>query len=476
MDEDSDDNGHLEERPKEVNDTPMNGASINDMQTGQANNRVRVYPVSHAGPYEVFIREINAPISYVWITRKLLSIFTERDFVEIKKHSKGKIRAVFRTLENANKAVMEKLLPGFRMYIPSKSVEVYGVIKIDVAEDIKEISKSGVGKFKQPLMGAAKILDVYQMYRNVKEIDGTVNKTLSRSVKVTFAGSILPHWVEVNHCLIPVRIFNPIIMVCNKCKGFHHTSKYCKAKCLVCKSEHKNNECLLTDKECPHCNSFHNDIRECPKFKEKKLKLVKANSNKLKMSYAEALAPPVLIQNPYEALATPSTSSGSNNLIKMKIPFNFSNINSYAIRRKRNVREMKGTDENLLKKEAVKKKRMDGNTQNDGPRVPQGLQADQEEISPVHNQKKKKKKRKKTEDPSEETDSPRVPPGFRADQGSKVVSSVKAILESLNISPLWRTILDAIVLPLLEKMLPIVSKWFSSGLPFLIAQLNSTNV
>lgn len=230
----------------------------------------RKYLPSFKGPYTVFIREKNSKIlpirSAIYLNK------TYKSIVEIKRQQ-NKMRILLSNIEEANSIGADPILSSFHVYIPSTYVEVEGSINFnDVMdlEDLNDLKKYGKGHFNNTLLSD---IEIVQVRRLTRKADPNI-LVLTNTVKVTFAGRILPDYVVIEGLRIKVRAFFNNPMYCNTCQQFNHTAKYCsrKPKCAQCEGSHETNKCdkpEIDKSRCPHCKTQHGTgIRNCPYFAE----------------------------------------------------------------------------------------------------------------------------------------------------------------------------------------------------------------
>ncbi|KYN29943.1 hypothetical protein ALC57_00613 [Trachymyrmex cornetzi] len=113
----------------------------------------------------------------------------------------------------------------------------------------------------------AKILDVQRLNRRVIK-EGKVEYVPSRTIRIRFAGQLLPQEVFIYKVRHEVRPFIPRPRVCNQCHRIGHVSAACKGapRCLYC-GENKHDFCQQREEtpRCINCNGNHwaNDSN-CP--------------------------------------------------------------------------------------------------------------------------------------------------------------------------------------------------------------------
>ena len=406
--------------------------------TNNVKPRIRLFPTKHEGPFHVYLRKINMPIKYLTISRKILQKFDRSKIVKIDEINKFKVRVEFKNSDDANNFVRDDLLSEYRKYILSEKVEISGIIDLDDLEDVKYLLESGVGSFRNAILNEKiKILEVFPLYKN--SINGNIStKIFSGRAKVTFEGSILPNYVSIDKWNIPVKVFNPNVMSCKKCGKFNHTEKVCLDKCLKCKQVHDIDQCPKKTESCPHCGANHENLRECPMLITLIQRAAVKNKNKVKTTYAQAVAS----ANRFHSLATTELT-----VVEESMPSSsksFVNINMNAIGKQKTIKRIKRRLSPTSKK-IVNAVRMN---------VP----------------KKSKTDSANTQEGSEE-EKARIPPGFRKqEQSSSTISAVvEQICNMFQLAPQWKTLILNILVPLLEKIKPILSTFLSSIAPLILS-------
>lgn len=168
----------------------------------------RKYLPSFKGPYTVYIRETR---SQIWPIKCAIYLNkTYKSIVEIKRQQ-NKMRVLLSDIEEANALGADPQLAIFHVYIPSTYVEVEGSINyndvIDL-EDLNDLKTYGKGHFTNTLLSDTEIVQVWRLTRKA---DPSIH-VLTNTVKVTFAGRILPDYVVIEGLRIKVRAFfnNPM--------------------------------------------------------------------------------------------------------------------------------------------------------------------------------------------------------------------------------------------------------------------------
>lgn len=282
----------------EFSDTPLD-----DMEVDKV--RIKKYHATHSGPFKVYLRSKNGERIKQIGTSKLLFQNFRGGINRVEQVNAFKMRITCKTRDDANMLTTSDKLSDFRVYIPATEVETDGVISLDLEENLHEIVSAGRGVFLNTSFPEVKVLSAFRLSRNETDKDGKPGKSPTTAVRVTFEGTILPHRLVLNGLRIPVRLYRPLEMVCEKCLRTGHTKKYCSSqpKCAKCDAAHLTSECTVTQPraECSLCKTKHEALRSaCPKVKaadERKLKKIKRQQL---FSYAQVAK--LHSTNPFESL------------------------------------------------------------------------------------------------------------------------------------------------------------------------------
>lgn len=266
---------------------PENVAMVeNNTDSQKKPSRVKVYPKNAKGPFEVFFRRLDKPLNALHISDLLHRSY--RSIKEVKSIFLSKVRAIFSSREDANAVVADATLTAlYRVYVPCERVEISGVV-YDELLDLQTASKVGFGQFKNANLPKVELLECERM-ANTSSKDDKIELSPSNAIRVTFAGTVLPNYLNVNRLLLPIRLFTPKVMKCDRCQSFGHTSKFCanKFRCAKCGLFHESASCSSKSESCVHCEGRHTSPKECPKFLERKEVLRRQTINRSKQSYAE---------------------------------------------------------------------------------------------------------------------------------------------------------------------------------------------
>lgn len=224
--------------------------------------RVRQYTQENSGPFVVHIRAIDehTPLKAMKLTKFIFGTCSSE--ISIRQVNEKKIRVTFApkdpaNLESCDQARREaNALPfsewssKYKVYIPEKLVEVMGCISWSIKESVEDFMTAGEGKFRNNFLPSVKILDAIRFMRKPegKTSEPQIEKT--NVVRITFAGLLLPEFVNLYGLLIPVREFRRRQMFCENCLNYNHTKSHCSNKprkeisesCLQCQGNHPSGD------------------------------------------------------------------------------------------------------------------------------------------------------------------------------------------------------------------------------------------
>ena len=132
-------------------------------------------------------------------------------------------------------------------------------------------------------------IDIIKTQRLNKKVDN--QWVPSASVKIIFAGEVLPEAVTIMHSYYRIKPFVGLPLICYNCQRPGHIATNCtsKMRCLRCGDEHKKEQCTIQEEDfkCANCKGNHkSNSLNCSKYVEaKKIESLRANVN---LSYADA--------------------------------------------------------------------------------------------------------------------------------------------------------------------------------------------
>lgn len=222
--------------------------------------RIKIYPTSFSGPFIVFFRKKDKPINVLLISAKIYEKYSS--VKEIKKVSLDKLRVVFGSRDDANSLLESQIFAGsYRVYAPCDFCEISGVI-YDETLDCNDIINHGIGIFKNKAISTVNVLDCHRLSKLFLNDKGT-QYVHSNCIKITFAGSVIPDFLEVDGVIFRVRLYYPKLMHCERCLLFGHTIQFCsnKPKCSKCAQSHLSSDCKKHSECCIYCNQKHIALR-----------------------------------------------------------------------------------------------------------------------------------------------------------------------------------------------------------------------
>jgi hypothetical protein len=404
-------------------------------------SKKRIYPSDFDGRFIVYIREWKKTLPHITISRYLCNKYTTT-IIQIVKVHKQKIRVECSNAFTANLLVADEVLnKEYRVSIPADVVEINGVISISNDFNILDLVNFGAGIFGNPSIPSVEIVDAYRMRRSVLQNGKTVVID-SDMVRVTFKGRALPKMVIIFGLRVPVRLYKPKLMFCDKCQGFNHTSKFCTSplKCGKCRELHDTASCPQGPK-CPLClkDVIHQKREDCPVIKERTTKLREQVKIRSKIAYSK------LIES--------KTSAGS---VPLENQFSFLTDHSD---------EDEEIPEGASYSSVLKGKRRRPPAQKSNP--PKRRASDQESAKPStskaststsESKQSRHKKNKKNTKPSEDhAEFKEIFDYLRA--------SILEFVESLEMPPFWTKIASGIVSRVLDFLLPKISPLLSFLIP-----------
>lgn len=264
---------------------------VNISDDHQPLQRISKYMYKQNEPYAVYMRSTTRfPLPIVELNKYMYDKYKSILYIKPFEGSR-KLKILCKDLQDANLIVCDNSLKeNYRVYILSRLIEIRGVITVGLDVKATEIFQNGIGKFNNLRMPGVKILEVH---RNTKVVNNDVLKL--NSMRITFAGTILPDFVELGKMRLNVRLYEPSCKPCPKCFNFGHPEKFCgetDSVCIKCgKLDHDLDNCIEEEIKCLNCGENHitgsDNCRVILKKKEKeKNRIIKKSYN----TYAEVLA------------------------------------------------------------------------------------------------------------------------------------------------------------------------------------------
>lgn len=235
--------------------------------------RTRLYTPGQKGPFIVKIQELSVKIKPIQFSSYINDKYKSASML---KRSPGQLKITLGCRLEANDLVVNGRFKEYRVSIPADLVEIEGAFNIEDLcdlEDMKTLITNGKGGFKNSSLGLVNIIHAERITR-VEPNDPLSRRIMTNTVKVVFEGQVLPSFVILEGLRIQIRPFHHKPMYCDNCQQFGHTSKYCrrKPKCVRCGAEHKTSNCQDESRNqdmCPYCLTSPSHGRLfCPYFKE----------------------------------------------------------------------------------------------------------------------------------------------------------------------------------------------------------------
>lgn len=273
--------------------SPGAARSVPHPSAAEERSRIRLYNQSHAGPYTVFIREIDITLSPYKFAKYMNG--TYKSIINMQR-SHGKVRVQFGSWKEANLMATNPQFERYKVTIPADKVEICGAIRYDDLCDINDLQAlvdDGKGIWGNSQLPDCRIIHA----EHISRIDpkNPTRRIPSKTIKLTFAGQVLPTQIVIEGLRIRVRPFHEKPMFCDNCLQFGHTLKYCrrKPKCARCNEEHLTVECTVGREHvmCPFCLAPEaHDRNNCPFFNEVNQDFRSKQSNRRKARFQQAVA------------------------------------------------------------------------------------------------------------------------------------------------------------------------------------------
>lgn len=287
--------------------------STNESDPQPRSPRIRQYPIGAKGPFVVNFRKLSVPLKVLLISAELYSKFTS--IKEVKKVNDFKVRVILSKREEANEVVKMKRFEGvYRMYIPCEDVEVDGVI-YDETLTPEVVMQHGEGGFDNRALPSVPVVDCERLTTLSSDKSSRVD---SSALRITFAGTMIPDFINVSKAIIPVRVYTPKVMLCSRCNTFGHTEKFCsnKGKCIKCGQDHESAKCPTNSNTCILCKGSHDLLTTCKAYqevrKQAKNKLV-ARSRANRAELLNAVHAPIPTSNMFSPLGNESAADSTEN-------------------------------------------------------------------------------------------------------------------------------------------------------------------
>ncbi|XP_018397608.1 PREDICTED: uncharacterized protein LOC108775675 [Cyphomyrmex costatus] len=202
------------------------------------------YSVRDPGPFVVYVYPINRDNAiHPTLISRLIVKSGIPDILEIKKIGRGKVLIEVKSASAANRLVENQAFPqnDLKAFIPA-----YKVLRTGIIQDVPQ--QIDIDNIKEDIESSrARIIDIQRLNRRVVR-DNKVEYLPSRTLRVKFAGQLLPQEIFIFKVRHAVRPYIPLPRMCHSCYRIGHVSKTCKSspRCLFC-GEGKHNTTGNTD-------------------------------------------------------------------------------------------------------------------------------------------------------------------------------------------------------------------------------------
>ncbi|XP_049867244.1 uncharacterized protein LOC126367659 [Pectinophora gossypiella] len=307
----------------EVADRPTDSSSesedeeVGKYQPYKVPNYNRKYPEnSNLSEYIVFLTHNKEDQHFTDKDRLALSQGLRKHGVSGVMHLKSinryKVGITFDVSNNANvflqnKKFLDEL--SLNASIPAISTEVTGVLSsVPLSLSNKKIFS---------LIGSSRnIIQVRRFMRRVKNDMGAVSYQPTQTVAVTFASTVLPEYVYLDHWRHEVNLYIAPVKQCLRCMRYGHIAKFCKNAevCSICTENHSYRSCQTKndDAKCANCNGNHVAISASCPIKQKKIEENKVKSRSVQYS-------DLFNENSFPSLSSKTIETQINNLTKSDI-------------------------------------------------------------------------------------------------------------------------------------------------------------
>lgn len=280
------------------------------METVSASaKRIRIYPKMAIAPFIVYLRRLDNPINVFDIADFLHR--TYKSVSETKYLNQDKVQITFDNRKEANDFLQSssQIRSTFHLYAPAHRTEIDGVV-YNQHLDPAEVRRNGFGIYMAKDLPAVPVLDACYLTKRSTNIS---EKNALPAIRITFAATVLPDYLQFRNVKLPVRFFYHKPMLCVCCKQYGHTAQYCSNKivCLKCGRNHPDESCALESTVCFKCGTEHALLEDCLKLQKKHQQFQSKQRKMRKIAYANLKNRP---QNSPDRRETPSFASRSSQL------------------------------------------------------------------------------------------------------------------------------------------------------------------
>lgn len=422
---------------------------------------MRQYTAAFKAPYTVYIRDspngakLNPLSCSSYIHKKYKSV------IDVSQNH-GKMRVQLSDMKEANALAADPRLEHVLVYIPAGNVQCDGVINFNDVNDLEnldELVKYGVGRFSNQHLKDVPILSTLRLSKRSDQEENV--HMLTNMVKLSFAGRIVPDFVVTFGLRIRVRPFYNNPMFCDNCQQFNHTAKFCKknAKCAVCHGAHTTAKCDSPQGDrnlCPYCRTPHaGGQRNCPHFVEVRACYKQRQERRQHNRYMQAVAS--------AAPAPAGPAPAINNLDEANFPVLANRFAAFNHSAPSTSADAQADDANTGE-QSKKPLNPPANPWATARKTP----------SSANSNKRKREQATKSAKPatiptSKTSQQPpnSAAPGFRKCDSLK--DSIVSAVRNAGIPNNWLIIIEAVLFPILDIILPQLSSLLASIVPMLLA-------
>lgn len=179
--------------------------------------RTTFYHISSADKYEVYLRRKEQHTLRVTDIASTVSSCYQ-SVQTIQQVSESKVKIVFTDRTEANHIIQNQTFATrYQVFIPSSLAEISGVIDQE-GHDPEALIRYGRGHFHNCSNDSVPVVDCCEVPNRDRESQRT---TL---LKVTFAGNLLPDFLNIDNSRVPVRSYLQRLEWCKKCRKFERIS------------------------------------------------------------------------------------------------------------------------------------------------------------------------------------------------------------------------------------------------------------
>lgn len=143
---------------------------------------------------------------------------------KVDRKGRNRVGILFNSWMEANSFLNHRLLKerNLEAYLPSSLVTCKGVAR-NVLNDV-----TGEDIMSEIRPGP-KILDVKRIKKRQSNDKGEVKYIETETVILIFEGKIIPKFVTIDYCDVPVHVYVNLVLLCFNCLRFGHSAKQCRS-------------------------------------------------------------------------------------------------------------------------------------------------------------------------------------------------------------------------------------------------------